>query len=300
MKIGFIGIGRMGHRMVGNLMKGGQEVCVYDANPSAIESMVAQGAKGARSIAEVVRDKDVVISMLPTPPTSVEVYCGKEGLFAQVPAGTLVVECSTVDVATIELLGAEAQRRSVTFVDAPVTGGIEGAEAGTLTFMVGGTNAEFKRLKPALQFMGKKFVYAGPFGNGTKLKLINNMICASNLIVAGEALALGLRLGLDAKTMYDVISSGSGASWVFNTYYPLGGVVPGSPSSRGFRNPTFPVTGMVKDMQCALDAAARTGAITPMNALASSLLRLYGEQFGTTLDWTAVSTLFKSPAAVDS
>lgn len=298
MKLGFIGTGRMGFRMVTNLLKGPHEVHVYDADAEVMRKLTALGAKAAASIAAVAAGKDVLFTMLPTPAITRDAYCVKGGVLDSVLPGTLVVECGTVDVGTIETLGEEAARRGVAFVDGPVTGGIEGAEAASLTIMIGGTKEQFDLLEPVLKLMGRKIVHGGPFGSAMKLKLINNMICATNLVVASEALTLGVRLGLDPGKMYDVISNGTGASWVLNTYYPLPGVVPGAPSTRSFKNPTFAVTGMIKDLHCALDAASRTGAITPLNGLALSMLRLYGEQFGYELDWTAVSTLFKAPAAL--
>jgi 3-hydroxyisobutyrate dehydrogenase len=295
--VGFIGTGRMGHRMVLNLLKGEHEVHVYDANPAALTELVARGAIRANSILESCTGKDLLFTMMPTPQITLDVYCSPGGILDCIGSTALVIECGTVDIGTIEKLGEEAARRAVSFIDGPVTGGIEGAEAATLTFMVGGTDEQFEKLRPVISLMGKKIVHAGAFGDAMKLKLINNMICATNLVVASEALTLGTRLGLDPAKMYDVISNGTGASWVLNTYYPLPGVVPGAPSSRAFKNPTFPVTGMIKDLHCALDAASRTGAITPLNALALSMLRLYAEQFGPDLDWTAVSTLFRAPAA---
>jgi 3-hydroxyisobutyrate dehydrogenase len=232
--------------------------------------------------------------MLPTPDVSLSVYEGASGLFALISPETLLLECSTVDVKTIERLSEGARAAGVQLIDAPLTGGIEGAAMATLTFMVGGSAEQFERARPALQSMGSRIVHAGCPGSGTKLKLVNNMICATNLMVASEALTLGLKLGLDAQPMYDVIANGTGASWVLNTYYPLPGVVEEAPSSRGFRTPTFPATGMAKDMRCALEAARSVEAVTPLHNVAESLLKLYCEHFDTTLDWTAVSTMFGS------
>jgi 3-hydroxyisobutyrate dehydrogenase len=297
MKIGFVGTGRMGSRMVANLVKGPHQVEVYDADLEVVNRLVSLGASGASSLQAACADKDILFTMLPTPAVTVENYCKKGGVLDNVGPKTIAVECGTIDIGSLDRLSAEASGRGVQFVDGPVTGGIEGAEAARLTFMIGGTEAQVKTLEPVLALMGKKIVHAGVSGSAMKLKIVNNMICATNLVVASEALALGLRLGLDARTMYEVISNGTGASWVFNTYYPLGGVVPGAPSSRGFRNPTFPVTGMIKDLGCALDAAGRTGSSAALHGLALSMLRIYGEQFGYDLDWTAVSTLFKAPAA---
>jgi 3-hydroxyisobutyrate dehydrogenase len=294
MRIGFVGAGRMGHRMIGNLLQHGHEVCVYDYDEAAQARVAELGALTAASLAEVVTRRQIVITMLPTPDVSLRVYEGDAGLFAITPRDTLLLECSTVDVETIEQLGESAKRSGAQFIDAPLTGGIEGAEAGTLTFMVGGTATELALVQPALEAMGERIVHAGPFGSGSKMKLVNNMICATNLLVAAEALTLGLKLGLEAQPMYDVIANGTGQSWVFDTYYPLPGVVPGAASSRRFAQPTFPATGMAKDMRCALDAARRVGAITPLHSVAESLLKLYCDYFDTTLDWTAVSTMFGS------
>jgi 3-hydroxyisobutyrate dehydrogenase len=294
MKIGFVGAGRMGHRMIGKLLQSGHEVCVFDNDEAARARVAERGASAAASLAEVVARQDIVITMLPTPDVSLDVYGGNAGLFELTPRDTLLLECSTVDVVTIEHLGETAKRAGVQFVDAPLTGGIEGAEAGTLTFMVGGTVTQVARIRPALEAMSERIVHAGPFGSGSKMKLVNNMICATNLVVAAEALTLGLKLGLEAQPMYEVIANGTGQSWVFDTYYPLPGVVPEAASSRRFAQPTFPATGMAKDMRCALDAARGVGAITPLHNVAESLLRLYCEHFDSALDWTAVSTMFGS------
>jgi 3-hydroxyisobutyrate dehydrogenase len=294
MKIGFVGAGRMGHRMISNLLKGGHAVLVLDAARDARDRVASLGATLAMNLADLVSGQDIVITMLPTPDVSLSVYEGAGGLFSITPPETLLVECSTVDVKTIERLGEGACASGTQLIDAPLTGGIEGAALATLTFMVGGSSEQLERAKPALQSMGSHIVHAGRFGSGTKLKLVNNMICATNLMVASEALTLGLKLGLDAQPMYDVIANGTGASWVLNTYYPLPGVVDGAPSSRGFRMPTFPATGMAKDMRCALEAARSVEAVTPLHNVAESLLKLYCEHFDTTLDWTAVSTMFGS------
>ncbi|MFK4446039.1 3-hydroxyisobutyrate dehydrogenase [Caballeronia udeis] len=294
MKIGFIGAGRMGHRMISNLLKGGHAVVVLDGDRDARERASSLGASLVMNVADLVSGQDIVVTMLPTPDVSLSVYEGPGGLLAITPAKTLLLECSTVDVKTIERLGEGARATGAQLIDAPLTGGIEGAEMATLTFMVGGSTEDLERAKPALQSMGSRIVHAGRFGSGTKLKLVNNMICATNLMVASEALTLGLKLGLDAQPMYDVIANGTGASWVLNTYYPLPGVVEGAPSSRGFRRPTFPATGMAKDMRCALEAARSVEAITPLHNVAEGLLKLYCEHFDTMLDWTAVSTMFGS------
>jgi 3-hydroxyisobutyrate dehydrogenase len=289
----------MGARMVANLLKGPHQIEIYDADREVVNRMISLGATSAASLAAICKDKDILLTMLPTPAVTAEAYCSEGGILDSVAPETLVVENGTIDIGTLERLSSEASRRRIQFIDGPVTGGIEGAEAATLTFMVGGTEAQFRKLEPVLALMGKRIVHAGVSGSAMKLKIVNNMICATNLVVASEALALGLRLGLDAEKMYEVVANGTGSSWVFNTYYPLAGVVPGAPSSRGFRNPTFPVSGMIKDLSCALDAAGRTGSSAALHGLALSMLRIYGEQFGYDLDWTAVSTLFKAPAASD-
>jgi len=284
----------MGYRMIGNLLRHGHSVWVFDSDESARVRVAQRGASPAASLADVVANVDIVITMLPTPDVSLQIYEGDAGLLAIAPRETLLLECSTVDIGTIERLGKSAKQAGAQLIDAPLTGGIEGAEAGTLTFMVGGAIADVARARPVLEAMGERIVHAGPFGSGCKMKLVNNMICATNLMVAAEALTLGLKLGLEAQPMYEVIGNGTGQSWVFNTYYPLPGVVPGAASSRHFAQPTFPATGMAKDMRCALDAARSVDAITPLHDVANSLLKMYCEHFDTTLDWTAVSTIFGS------
>jgi 3-hydroxyisobutyrate dehydrogenase len=300
MKIGFIGVGRMGHRMITNLVREGHMVEVYDQSSTALAEAAAKGAVAVNSIRAVADQKHVVFTMLPVPKVSVDVYCGKNGLIACSAPSTTLVECSTVDIDTIDHLHTAAKSSGIPFVDAPVTGGIQGAEAGTLTFMVGGTTSQFDFLMPAMRSMGKKFVHVGAVGSGTKMKLINNMICASNLLVAAEGLSLGKRLGLDPKRMYDVISAGTGNSWVFNAFFPFAGVVPDVPANRDFKNATFPAILMVKDTQCAMHAAHKAGAPVPLNSLAASLIQLFCLKFDETLDWSAVSTRFEEPVKPSS
>jgi 3-hydroxyisobutyrate dehydrogenase len=292
MKIGFIGAGRMGYRMIENLVRGGHTVEVYDQSSAASASAASKGAIAVNSIKAVATGKDLVLTMLPVPKASIDVYCGKDGLIASASSSTTIVECSTVDVDTIDTIYAAAQAAGVSFVDAPLTGGIQGAQAGTLTFMVGATAEQFDFLMPALKSMGRKFVHVGPVGSGTKMKLINQMINASNLLAASEALWLGKRLGLDSKKMYEVLSSGTANSWVLNAYFPLADVVPDVPANRKFQDATFPAFLMVKDTQCAMRSAQKVGFPTPINSLAASLVQLYCMKFDETLDWSAVSMLF--------
>lgn len=304
MKIGFVGTGRMGYRMIENLVRGGHTVEAYDQSPTALAGAASKGAVAVKSIAAAAAGKDVVFTMLPVPKASIDVYCGKGGLIESASPKTLLAECSTVDVETVETIQAAAAKAGVPFVDAPLTGGIQGAQAGTLTFMVGGSAEQFEFLMPAFKSMGRKFVHVGPVGSGTKMKLINQMINASNLLAASEALWLGKRLGLDAKKMYDVLSSGTANSWVLNAYFPLADVVDGVPANRKFENATFPAILMVKDTQCAMRSAQKVGFPVPINSLAASLVQLYCMKFDENLDWSAVSMLFdgevKTPIPVRS
>jgi len=273
-RIGFIGLGNMGGPMARNLLKAGHTVAGFDLVPAAVEAHTAAGGIVAASTAEAVRNADAVITMLPVGRHVREVMLGPGGVLASAAPGTLLIDSSTIDVETARAVAAQAEAAGFAMVDAPVSGGTVGAEAATLTFMVGGPEEAFRRAEPILQPMGRAIVHAGPSGSGQAAKICNNMIAGTTMIAVAEAFVLAERLGLDAQKLFDIASKSSGQCWSLTTYCPVPGPVPTSPANRGHQ-PGFAAALMWKDLKLAQQAAAATGAATPLGAQAAALYALY-------------------------
>ena len=279
MKIGFIGLGNMGAPMAANLAAAGHEITGYDISGVSVE-----GCAQAASAAEAAAEKDAVITMLPDGAALRTVYAGI------VPAGrpgTLFLDCSTVDVASAREMAAVAEQAGLHPVDAPVSGGIGGAKAGTLTFMAGGTGEAFAKAEPLFAVMGRKAVHCGPSGAGQAAKICNNMILGVSMIGVCEAFVLADRLGLDRSKMFDVVSSSSGSCWSINTYCPAPGIGPESPADNDYK-PGFAAELMLKDLLLAQQAAEETGAATPMGALAAALYERFVAEDGRGKDFSAM------------
>ncbi|RBI85138.1 3-hydroxyisobutyrate dehydrogenase [Rhodosalinus halophilus] len=266
MKIGFIGLGNMGAPMAANLVAAGHDVTGFDTAGVTVE-----GVAPAASAAEAARGAEVVITMLPNGEILRQVA---DEIVPAMARGAVFLDCSTVDVASARAVAEQAQAAGLSALDAPVSGGVGGAEAGTLTFMVGGDEAGFETAKPLFDVMGKKAVHCGPSGNGQAAKICNNMILGATMIVTCEAFALADKLGLDRQAMFDVVSTSSGSSWSMNTYCPAPGVGPTSPADNDYA-PGFAADLMLKDLRLAMQAAEAADADTPIGAAA---MRLY-EQF---------------------
>lgn len=283
MKIGFIGLGNMGGPMAANLVKAGHEVTGFDtvATPDGITM--------AGSAAEAAAGVDVVITMLPNgailKAVAAEVH-------AAMTAGTVHLDCSTVDVESARMVAQAAEKKGLTAVDAPVSGGIGGATAGTLTFMAGGPEAAFETCKPLFDVMGQKVVHCGPSGNGQAAKICNNMILGVTMIATCEAFVLADKLGLDRQAMFDVVSTSSGSSWSMNTYCPAPGIGPKSPADNDYQ-PGFAADLMLKDLRLSQVAATDTDADTPMGAAATALYaRFVEEEDGAGRDFSAMLPRF--------
>ncbi len=272
--IAFIGLGNMGGPMAKNLLKAGHEVRGYDLSEKALADAVAAGIKQAGSPTEAVKDADIVITMLPAGKHVRAAYGGQGGLIAGAKKGVLLIDCSTIDVESARVVAAEAADKGLEMVDAPVSGGVGGAAAGTLTFMVGGPDAAFAKAKPILEKMGKNIVHCGGAGNGQAAKICNNMILGVSMIAVSEAFMLGKRLGLDAQRLFDVASTASGQCWSLTTYCPVPGPVPTSPANRDYQA-GFTAAMMLKDLLLAQQAAAAAGATTPLGAEAAQLYNLF-------------------------
>lgn len=262
-KIAFIGLGNMGSGMCVNLAQKGFDVTAFDLSGVAVKAMVEKGAKGADTIAEVVKDAEVVVTMLPAGRHVHDVYLGAHGVADHVPPGALFLDCSTISVTEARDVESFASERGFIMMDAPVSGGTAAAEAGSLTFMVGGPDAGFERAKPILEAMGKNIFHAGASGNGQAAKIANNMLLAISMIGTCEAFNLAEKLGLDAQTFYDISSTASGQCWSMTSYCPAPGPVPAAPSNRDYQ-PGFAVAMMLKDLKLAMGAAESAGAETPL------------------------------------
>ena len=269
MNIGFIGLGNMGGPMAINLVKGGHSVTGFDTAGVTIE-----GVNTASSAAEAATDQDVVITMLPNGKILRAVA---DQVVPAMKAGAVLLDCSTVDVESARDVATQAAAAGLLALDAPVSGGIGGATAGTLTFMVGGDDAGFKIASELFDIMGQKAVHCGPSGNGQAAKICNNMILGATMIVTCEAFALADKLGLDRQAMFDVVSTSSGYSWSMNAYCPAPGIGPQSPSDNEYK-PGFAAELMLKDLRLAQQAAEAADADTPLGQAAAELYAQFVEK----------------------
>jgi len=286
-KVGFIGLGNMGLPMAQNLLKADYAVTGFDLNAHATERLEASGGRGANSLADACKDVEVVITMLPAGEQVREVYLGDEGVLAAVAPGTLLIDCSTIDVKTARDVAQAAQGQGLAMVDAPVSGGVAGAEAGTLTFMVGGGDDAFERAQPVLERMGKTIVHAGGPGNGQAAKICNNMILGASMIVVSEAFLLAEKLGLEAQKLFDISSKSSGQCWSMTSYCPVPGPVPASPANRDYKA-GFTAAMMLKDLKLAQAAARATHATTPLGAGAAAVYERFVESGDGSVDFSGI------------
>jgi 3-hydroxyisobutyrate dehydrogenase len=270
-RIAFIGLGNMGAPMAENLKTAGHEVQAFDLVPFLRDAAKAKGIAVAASAAEAVKEAEIVVSMLPAGRHVVEVW---SGTLPVAKAGTLFIDCSTIDVDNARKAHGLAQQHAMMSLDAPVSGGTGGARAATLTFMAGGEDQAFARAKPLLEAMGKKIVHCGTAGAGQAAKICNNMILGVSMIAVGEAFVLAEKLGLSHQALFDVASTSSGQCWSLTTYCPVPGPVPTSPANSGYK-PGFAAHLMLKDLKLSQEAAQANGASTPLGALAAQLYGLY-------------------------
>ncbi len=271
MKISLIGLGNMGLPMAANLLKAGHEVVGFDLSEAALAAHRANGGTTAATIAEAVADVDAVITMLPTGKHVADVCTGQGGVLASLsPRTKLVIDSSTIDVATATVVAADAAAQGIEFLDAPVSGGTAGAIAGTLTFMAGGTPEGFALAEPVLKGMGRAIIHAGPAGSGQVAKACNNMMLAINMIGVSEAFAMAERLGLARQKLFDIVAPSTGQSFALTGYCPVPGPVPTTPANRDYA-PGFTTALMVKDLRLAQEAAAAAAAPTPLGAHATRI-----------------------------
>src|SRR6202040_2318984 len=278
--IGFIGLGNMGGPMAANLVKAGEHVRGFDVVPASRETSARDGVQIVANAKSCVENADIVISMLPAGEHGLSVW---KDVLPAANQGALFVDCSTIDVGSARKAHELAAERGIAPLDAPVSGGVGGAKAATLTFMVGGSKHAFERGKPVLERMGKRVVHCGEAGNGQAAKICNNMILGISMIAVSEAFVLGQKLGLDPKKFFEISSNASGQCWSMTSYCPVPGIIEKAPSNNHYQ-PGFMVKMMLKDLRLAQQAAENAGATIPLATQATELYALFASQGNGELD----------------
>ena len=295
MKIAFIGLGNMGSPMAQNLLKAGHALTVHDLNAAAVDHLVGLGAQAVPSAGDAARDVELVITMLPAPAHVEKVITGEGGVLSSIKPGVPIVDCSTIDPATVRRLAQRAALQGNELADAPVSGGTGGATAGTLTFMVGAADELFAKINPVLGNMGHNIVHCGATGNGQVAKICNNLLLAISMVGVAEAMSLGAKQGIDPKVLAGIINSSSGRCWSSDTYNPYPGIIDGVPASRGYQG-GFGVDLMLKDLGLANEAARQSQQPLPMGALAEELYARWSGLGQGQLDFSSIIDLLQSPS----
>jgi 3-hydroxyisobutyrate dehydrogenase len=289
--VAIIGVGNMGGPMARNLIRAGYAVTVFDVNPATLGPLVEAGATLAGSANEAAKEADAVISMLPAGTHVRDVYI-EGGILGHAKTGTLLIDCSTIDIDSARAVHSAAEKSGHDFLDAPVSGGVSGAEAATLTFMCGGSERAFSRGQPILEKMGKRVVLAGGAGAGQAAKICNNMLLAISMIGTCEALVLAEKLGLDAQKFFEIASTSSGQCWSLTSYCPVAGPVPSAPSNRGYAG-GFATALMLKDLKLSQTAAKASGATTPLGAATAQLYSLFAAKGHAGVDFSGIIRMLR-------
>lgn len=296
MKIGFIGLGNMGSPMANNLLKAGHELFIFDLVQASVKKLLDQHPGKVRAFSApkevAAAGLDLIITMLPAAVHVKSVYLGPDGVLANVSTQTALIDSSTIDPQTAREVAAVAAAQGNVMLDAPVSGGTGGAEAGTLTFMVGGDEAEFTRYKNIFNAMGKNIVYCGGSGNGQVAKVANNMLLGISMIGTAEAMSLGVSLGMEPKVLAGIINTSSGRCWSSDTYNPFPGVLENVPASRGYTG-GFGSDLMLKDLGLAAEAAKLAKQPIPLGSLAQQIYQTFSLQGNGGLDFSAIINLFR-------
>ena len=292
MKVAFLGLGNMGLPMALNLIKAGYEVHGYDLVQAQLDAFKAGGGMPAQSVSEAVLDADVIISMLPASRHVEALYLGDAGLLASANPKALLIDSSTISPKVSQAVASAAKAQGFAMIDAPVSGGTAGAQAGTLTFMVGGDAVDLERARPLLEKMGKNIFHAGPSGSGQTVKVCNNMLLGIQMLGTSEALRLGIANGMDPKVLSDIMSKSSGRNWVLELYNPCPGVMEGVPSSKGYAG-GFGVDLMLKDLGLAIENASDLDASVPLGDLSRKLYEAHSKAGNGQLDFSSVFNLKK-------
>jgi 3-hydroxyisobutyrate dehydrogenase len=291
-RVGFIGVGNMGSLMARNLIKAGHSLKVYDVSEEAVSFVIQSGAKAASSVKDAAKGVDFVVTMLPVGANVRTVFLD-DGVLAAADPGTVLIDSSTIDVDSARAVHAAAAERGFVMLDAPVSGGVTGADAATLTFMCGGDKAVFQKALPLLQNMGKNIVHCGGPGFGQVTKICNNMVAGIITLATAEAFVMGEKLGVSRQTLYDVLSTSSGASFILTKMCPMPGPVPGSASSNGFK-PGFMAKLMLKDLRLSQSAAQMAETSTPLGAAATAAFAMHVANGFGDLDMSSIVKLIKS------
>ncbi len=290
-KIAFIGLGHMGNPMVRNLIKAGHSLRVYDLLNKNMQILQTEGAIPATSAQEAVQDAEVIFTMLQTGEQVLQTCLGEQGIFARLPRSALFIDSSSIDLKATQELHQQAQQKSLAMLDVPVSGGVAGAQAGTLTLMAGGTKAHFVRAKPILDCLGKKVIYAGPAGHGQAAKICNNLILGISMIAVCEGFSLAEKLGLDLKKFFEISSNASGQCWSMTSYCPVPGIIEKSPANQNYQ-PGFMAKMMLKDLRLALHAAEQSQALLLLGAEAAELYSLFVNQGNGEVDFSGIINMF--------
>ena len=284
-KIGFVGLGNMGAKMVTNLLNANYDVIGYDINEKFVKQLLPKGLKKASDLNDISKDTDIIITMLPNGEIVEEVL---DNIIDSLRPGTLITDCSTIDVDKAKILHKKCESRKLLSLDAPVSGGVGGAENGTLTFMVGGTDNAYEKMLPLFEVMGKKSLLCGSYGTGQATKACNNMLLATTMIGVGEAFNLGKKLGLDPQKLFEILSTSTGSCWAINNYCPIKGVGPESPADNNFK-PGFSASLMLKDLTIAVKAIESNDISAPFGKRAQENFREMVEDNKGELDFSAIT-----------
>ena len=290
MKVAFLGLGNMGLPMALNLIKAGHQVRGFDLVQTQLDAFKVAGGIPMNSASEAALDADVIISMLPASRHVEALYLGESGLLATNNPKALLIDCSTISPKVSQSVAAAAKAKGFAMIDAPVSGGTAGAQAGTLTFMVGGDTADVDRARPLLEQMGKNIFHAGPSGSGQTVKVCNNMLLGIQMLGTSEALRLGIANGMDPKVLSDIMSKSSGRNWALELYNPCPGVMENVPSSKGYAG-GFGVDLMLKDLGLATENASDLDASIPLGELSRKLYEAHSKAGNGQLDFSSVFNL---------
>ncbi|MCF8474636.1 MAG: 3-hydroxyisobutyrate dehydrogenase [Emcibacter sp.] len=291
-KVGFIGLGNMGSGMARNILKAGHDLKVFDLNEKVVKDICAEGATAAKSASDAASNVDAVITMLPAGQHVKSVYLGENGLIAVAKSGTIMMDCSTIDVESARAVVEAATKAGMKMVDAPVSGGVAAASAGSLTFMVGGTDDAFAYAKPYLDSMGANIVHAGKAGSGQAAKICNNMMLGIQMISVSEAFILAEKLGLAADKLFAISSKASGQCWSLTSYCPVPGPVPTSPANKDYKA-GFAAAMMLKDLRLAQEAAKSVHAETPLGEMARVMYEEFSSKSDNDMDFSGIINMLR-------
>tara|TARA_B100000686_G_scaffold236334_1_gene244285 strand:- start:1329 stop:2243 length:915 start_codon:yes stop_codon:yes gene_type:complete len=295
-QVAFIGVGNMGNPMAENLMKSGKKVKVFDVSKKMIEKAKEKNLDVVESLDDLITSElTTVITMLPEGKHSKEVYVGENGIINKVSNTCLLIDCSTIDIQTSIEIGKKAAEKGIKMIDAPVSGGVMGAQKATLNIMVGGSKDAFERALPILKIMGKNIYHAGEIGSGNGAKICNNLSLGITMIAASESLMLAKRLNIDIKKVHEVMKNASGNSWPISVYPPLPGLIDGTPSNNKYK-PGFSAGMMNKDLKLANDCAKIANASTPLGKMALDIYSKFCDEGNSSKDFSAISKLIGGDA----